>query len=134
MQQKDIKSLLEKHEKLFDGTLGVYPHKKCHIDLEPGTTPVHSRPHTVPRVHLETFKKELDHLVKIGVLSRQGSSEWASHTFIIPKKDRRVRWISNLCQLNKVIKRKQYHLPIIQDILKKRKKYKFFSKLDISMQ
>ena len=83
---------------------------------------------------MDTFKKELDHLVKIGMLSRQGTSKWGSPTFIIPKKDGRVHWISNLWQLNKVIKHKQYHLPIIQDILKKRKGYNFFSKLDISMQ
>jgi len=53
-----------------------------------------------------------------------------------PPKNGRVRWISNLRQLNRVIKRKQHHLPIINDILCKRIEYTFFSnsKLDISMQ
>jgi len=46
----------------------------------------------------------------------------------------RVRWISDLRQLNKVIKQKQHPLPIINDILRKQIEYKFFSKLDISMQ
>ena len=57
-----------------------------------------------------------------------------SPSFIIPKKDGRVRWISNLRQLDKVIRRKQYMLPIITDILHKHSGYMFFTKLDVSMQ
>jgi hypothetical protein len=83
---------------------------------------------------LKTLKKELDHLVRTGVLAAQQESEWASSSFIIPKKDNRVRWISDLRQLHKVIRCKQYPLPIITDILRKRSGYKFFTKLDISMQ
>ncbi len=83
---------------------------------------------------MKTFKKELNHLVKIGVLAAQQESEWALPSFIIPKKDGRVRWISNLRQLNKVIRHKQYPLPIITDILSKRSGHKFFTKLDVSMQ
>jgi hypothetical protein len=83
---------------------------------------------------LKTFKKELNHLVSIGVLAAQQESEWASPSFIIPKKDGRVHWISNLHQLNKVIRCKQYPLPIITDILRKHSGYNFFTKLEVSMQ
>ncbi|KAL7526665.1 hypothetical protein ACHAXR_001589 [Thalassiosira sp. AJA248-18] len=119
---------------MFDGTIGVYPHTKFHIDIEQDAKLVYSRPYPIPRIHLQTFKKEFDHLVQLGVLAPQNESEWASPTFIIPKKDGRVRWISDLRQLNKVVKRKQYPLPVITDILRKRLGYNFFTKLDVSMQ
>jgi hypothetical protein len=35
-QKQDLKVLLKDFTKLYDGTLGVYPHKKFHIDLVPG--------------------------------------------------------------------------------------------------
>jgi hypothetical protein len=83
---------------------------------------------------LKAFKTELNHLVRIGVLSPQQESEWASPSFITPKKDGRVYWISNLCRQNKVNRCKQYLLPIIADILCKRYGYEFFIKLNVSMQ
>jgi hypothetical protein len=72
--------------------------------------------------------------VKIGILSPQCASKWASPMFITPKIDSRVRWVSDLQELNKLVNRKQYPLPIIWDILQQRKGYKFFTQLDISMQ
>ena len=133
-QKQGLRELFLKYQKVFDGTLGLYPHKKVHIDVEPGARPVHKRPYAVPRVHLDTFKRELDHLVKIGVLSPQGMSQWASPTFIIPKKDGRVRWVSDLRALNEVVVRRQYPLPVIKDVLAKRTGYKYFTKIDVSMQ
>jgi Reverse transcriptase (RNA-dependent DNA polymerase) len=68
------------------------------------------------------------------VLSRTGASEWLVPTFIVPKKDGRMRWVSDFRELNKVIRRKVYNLPRIQDILSKRNGYCHFTKIDISMQ
>ncbi len=133
-QKVDLLWVRQENNKMFDETLGVYPHKKVHIDIDPNAKPVHFRPYPVPQIHLKTFKKELDHLVRIGVLAAQQESEWVSPSFIIPKKDNRVCWISNIRQLNKVIKCKQYPLLIITDILRKHSGYKFFTKLDVSMQ
>ncbi len=118
-QQNDMKVLFRDFKKLFDGTLGVYPHRKFRINLIPGANPKHSRPYPVPRIHLAAFKKELDQLVEIGVLSPTGASKWGSPTFITPEKDNIVIWVSDLRGLNNTVLRKQYPLPIITDILKK---------------
>ncbi len=74
-QKADLLQVLRENNKMFNGTLGVYPHKKVHIDIDPNAKPVHSRLYPVPHIHFKTFKKELDHLVKIGVLAAQQGSE-----------------------------------------------------------
>ncbi len=46
-QKADLLWLLQENKKMFNGTLGVYPHKKVHINIDPNAKPVHSRPHPV---------------------------------------------------------------------------------------
>jgi hypothetical protein len=47
-QKADLLQVLQKNDKMLYGTLGVYPHKKVHIDIDPNAKPVHSRPYPVP--------------------------------------------------------------------------------------
>jgi hypothetical protein len=60
--------------------------KKMHLELLPGTQPRHAKPYPVPCHLLKVLRKELECLIKLGVLSSVGGTEWASLTFIIPKK------------------------------------------------
>jgi hypothetical protein len=54
-QRDDIRAALKKFTKLFDGTLGVYTHRKFHIDVMPGAKPKHVRPYAIARIHLKPF-------------------------------------------------------------------------------
>ena len=133
-KKEALYNVLKDFSDVFDGKLRHYPDEEIHLDVDPTAQPHRSRAYPIPRSQLKRFKQELDRLVTIGVLSPQGRSSWISGSFIIPKKDNTVRWISDFRGLNKALKRKVYPIPRIQDILSRRSGYKFLSKLDISMQ
>ncbi|CAJ1931850.1 unnamed protein product [Cylindrotheca closterium] len=97
------------------------------------TKPFQNRPYLVPKSHEAVFKKTIDEMVQWGILEKCGPMDYLSPTFIVPKKDGRVRFVSDFWQLNEMIKRKVWLLPRIQDILKKRNGYNYFSKLDLSL-
>ncbi len=80
--------LLTKYEDLFDGTLGDWNTEPVSFDLKEGAKPYHGRAYPVPHKHKETLKKELNRLCELGVLEWQPKSEWASPSFIVPKKSK----------------------------------------------
>ena len=87
IKKEELKRLLRKHSKLFDGSLGKWTGTPYSIDLKEGATPYHARAYPIPKIHENTLRLEVDRLVELGVLKRVNRSEWGAPTFIIPKKD-----------------------------------------------
>ena len=112
-EKKQLLKLLRKYEQLFDGTLGKWKGTPYDIKCKEGVEPYHARPYAVPKIHELTLKAEIDRLVRAGILRKVNRSEWAAPTFIIPKKDGTVRFISDFCKLNKKIRRTPYPIPKI---------------------
>jgi len=133
LQKKKLLKLLQKYEKLFDGTLGIWKDETLHIELKPNVKPYHAKAFPIPKIYEKCLKAEVERLCKIGVLRKVNDSEWAAPTFIIPKKDNTVRFISDFRQLNKCLKRKPYPLPKIQDLLLKLEGFTFGTSLDLNM-
>ena len=132
-QQQSLLELLQKYEHLFDGTLGKWKSEPYDIQLKERAQPYHARAYSIPRVYEQTLRDEVQRLVKIGVLRKINQSQWAAPTFIIPKKDGTVRFISDFRELNKQIKRKPYPIPNIQDMLMKMEGFQYATSLDLNM-
>jgi hypothetical protein len=118
---------------LFNGTLGTFTGAPYDIKLKDNVEPHHARPFPVPKIHELTLKSELDRLCELNVLKRVNRSQWGAPTFIIPKKDGTVRFISDFRELNKRIKRQPYPIPKIQNLLLKLEGFKHGTALDLNM-
>ena len=115
-KQSLILKLLRKHENMFDGTLGNYSSSEYKIVLLEGAKPHHAKPFPTPKIHGETLKTEANRLINIGLFKRKNNSNQEASTFIIPKKNGTVRFISDFRELNKRINRKPFPILKIQDL------------------
>ena len=133
-EKESLLALLKKYETLFDGTLGRWKNEQYDIELKPDAEPYHARAYPIPKSYEKTLRMEVERLCKIGVLKQVNRSEWGAPTFIIPKKDKTVRFITDFRELNKRIKRKPYPIPKIQDLLLKLEGFMYATTLDLNME
>ena len=132
-QKNQLLNILKKNKTLFDGTLGKWTGRPYKIELKENAKPWHARPYPIPKIYESTLKQEVERLVRLGVLRKINRSEWAAPTFIIPKHDRTVRFISDFRKLNEQIKRKPFPIPKISDLLLKLEGFQWATSLDLNM-
>jgi hypothetical protein len=132
-QQKKLLQLLKKYESLFYGTLGDWKTKPVSFQLKEGVSPYHGQAFPVPKVHKDTIKKQLERLCQLGVLERQTASEWALPSFIIPKKDKTVCFLSDFWEVNQRLVRKPFPIPKISTVLQEIKRFSYATALDLNM-
>jgi hypothetical protein len=88
---------------LFDGTLGEFNMEPISLQLmDPNSKPIHARAYTVPRSVEQQLQQsqEIVRLVDIGVLEEDYSSEWASQSFAILKKNGTIRVVTDFRKVN----------------------------------
>ena len=101
--------------------------------LKEGAKPFQLAPFSVPKIHEDTLKKEIQRLCDLGVLKPQVASEYQSPSFIIPKKNGTVRVVSDFRVLNSKLQRVSFPIPKIQDILTSLNGFKYATSIDLNM-
>ncbi len=132
-KKSSLLKLLLRYKDLFDGTLGTWNGPEVGLKIDKNAIPYFGRPFPVPQIHEKTLKIEIDRLVELGVLKWTKANDWAAPTFIIPKNDGRVRFISDFRKLNTWLRRAPYPIPKIQDMLHKLEGFMYATSLDLNM-
>ena len=84
-------------------------------------------------MHEETLKQDINRLENIGVFKHKNNSKWAAPTFLIPKKNGTVCFISDFKELNKRIKTTPFFISKIQDLSLKLEGFKYTTSFDSNM-
>jgi hypothetical protein len=130
-QQKKILQLLKKYESLFDSTLGDWKTKLVSFQLREGVSPYHGQAFPVPKIHKDHERG--GEIVQTGGTKRQPASEWALPSFIIPKNDRTIHFLSDFQEVNKRLVRTPFPIPKISTVLQELERFSFTTALDLNM-
>ena len=118
---------------MSDGNIGTWHGKTYYIKPKPDAEPYHGIPFPVPRIHEITFKQELNQPEDCNVIKKFNRSKWGTMTFLNPKKDITLRFISDFIELNKLILRQPYTIPTIQDLLLRLEGFRYGTTLYLNM-
>ena len=112
--------ILKRFPDVFQG-IGKFPGKPYQIQLDPKVPPKQTPCRPIP-IHLkDTFKQELDKMLKAGVLKLvQEATSWINSFVLIEITDKQGNPKLQICldptNLNKVIIRELYHFKTPEDI------------------
>ena len=99
-----LRDVIYKYEFLFDRTLVTWKKKTVVIELQLGAKLYYEKPYLVPRVHKAVLWKEVEQLCQLGVLQKLNCSVWGSLTFIQPKRNGTVKFLSDFRKINQRIR------------------------------
>ncbi|KAE9356023.1 hypothetical protein PF008_g3790 [Phytophthora fragariae] len=126
-------AFLKEFHDVASGRLGEIKGEPYELPLPRDAKPFACHPFPVTHIHLVATKQEIQKLVKLGVMSPDNSSPWASPAFTILKKDGSIRLLCDFRRLNALLQRRFFPLPVIPEILREFQRCKFISVFDVPM-
>ena len=112
--------ILSSYPDIFEG-IGKFPRPPYHIQVDLNVTPKQTPCRPVPHHLKEAFMKEVDKMLKAGIIKPvQEATPWINSFVLVKGKDKLGNLKLHICldptNLNKAIVREPYHLKILEDI------------------
>ena len=118
--------IMSKHE----SDVGRTDLLKHHIETG-DSAPIHDRPYRISFAERKAVRALVDEYIDGGLI-RESTSPWACPIVLVKKKDGTMRFCCDWRKLNKVTKRDAMPLPLINDMIDRLAKAKYFTKLDFT--
>jgi transposase InsO family protein len=123
---------MDDYGSVFDGKLGRLPGTQ-HLQLKPDAKPTIMPDRRVPLAVRPKLQKELARLTELGVIIPvEEPTPWVSQVVIAHKKAGDIRVCLDPHDVNKVLMREHYTLPVLDDVLHELRESRIFSKADLS--
>ena len=127
-KEKDVRDMLRKHEKIWNGELGAINVTDMRIDLVPDAKPFKSAPYRAGPKTRELEQAEVDKQLKAGVIE-PAMSEWAAPVLFAPKKDGKLRFCIDYRKLDSMNIKDTYPLPRMDECIDSLGESEYFSTL-----
>jgi len=123
-------SIVAKYAELFKG-VGLLE-GKVHLETDPSVPLVQMPPRRLPVPIRDEVKRELDATCRDGIIEPvTGPSTWVSALLVVCKPNGKIRICIDPKPLNKALRRCNYMMGTIDDVLPQLAKAKVFSSMDV---
>ncbi|GJZ43238.1 putative reverse transcriptase domain-containing protein [Tanacetum coccineum] len=129
---EDIPVVREFPEVFLEDQLGLPPVRQVEfqIDLIPRATPVTQTPYRLALSEMQELSNQLQELSDRGFI-RPSTSPWGAPVLFVKKKDGSFRMCIDYRELNKLIVKNHYPLPMIDDLFDQLQGSSVYSKIDL---
>ena len=97
----------------FSNNLGKTTLTKHEIHPEPDTRPIRLHPYRVSSSKSDAMKKEIDEMLRLGVIE-PSSSPWSAPVVLIPKPDNTLRFCVDYRRLNEATVPDAFPMPVVE--------------------
>ncbi|GKF50299.1 putative reverse transcriptase domain-containing protein, partial [Tanacetum coccineum] len=129
---EDVPIVRDFPEVFLEDLLGIPPSRQVEfqIDLVPGAAPVIQAPYRLAPSEMKELSDQLQELFDKGFI-RPSSSPWGAPVLFVKKKDGSFWMCIDYRELNKLIMKNRYPLPMIDDLFDQLQGSSVYSKIDL---
>jgi len=130
-ERHSLHATLKRFNSLFTETIGLAQGVDP-IQLQlTDSTPIQCRPIPIPQSKVAGVKRDIQDLCELGVLEPTAPSRWSFPSFIVPKKDRSARVVTDFRKLNHVLMRKPFPIPTLNELVHSLHGFTYVTTLDL---